>query len=86
MIRLVTHISQDSILQAIQPGANNIEERSPVFEDVQNGVMRTSVSYNPGIGRYLLIVQQVNRFANKDFHTGIYESIGAVGPVADRPV
>ncbi|MBU1191598.1 MAG: DUF4185 domain-containing protein [Gammaproteobacteria bacterium] len=60
--------------------ASDINSRAPVFEDPVNGVMRTSVSYNPGLGRYLLITQQVNRFRNSDFHIGVYEAPDPWGP------
>jgi hypothetical protein len=57
-----------------------INSRAPVFEDPVNGVMRTSVSYNAGLGRYLLITQQVSRFRNSDFHIGVYEAPEPWGP------
>lgn len=58
----------------------DINSRAPVFEDPVNGVMRTSVSFNVGLGRYLLITQQVNRFRNSDFHIGVYEAPDPWGP------
>jgi len=57
------------------PGA-----RAPVFEDPVNGVMRTSVSYNAGLERYLLITQQVNRFESDNGHIGIYDAPEPWGP------
>ena len=58
----------------------DVNSRAPVFEDPVNGIMRTSVSYNAGLGRYLLITQQVNRFRNSNFHIGIYEAPEPWGP------
>ncbi|MHC4593764.1 MAG: hypothetical protein ACYS9C_03855 [Planctomycetota bacterium] len=61
----------------------DIKARKPVFEDAQNGVMRTSVIYNPGIERYILIVQQVTRYMDlngKKGHIGIYEAPEPWGP------
>jgi hypothetical protein len=55
-------------------------KRTAVFTDAANGVMRTSVSYNPGLGRYLLITQQVNRFRDEDGHIGIYDAPEPWGP------
>lgn len=55
-------------------------ERQPVFRDTRNGIMRTSVSYNPGLGRYLLITQQVSRLKDKDGHIGIYDAPTPWGP------
>ncbi len=54
--------------------------RQPVFEDAVNGVMRTSVSYNPGIGRYILITQQVSRYQSQSGHIGIYDAPEPWGP------
>jgi len=59
--------------------SSSVGSRKPVFKDSTNGVMRTSVSYNAGLGRYILITQQVTRFAN-DFHIGIYEAPEPWGP------
>ena len=56
------------------------DQRTPVFSDPANGVMRTSVSYNPGIGRYLLITQQVSRLKSADGHIGIYDAPEPWGP------
>jgi hypothetical protein len=36
--------------------------------------MRTSVTYNRGIGRYILITQQVSRKHDENGHIGIYEA------------
>lgn len=55
-----------------------VEDRSPVFSDPENGVMRTSVTYNAGLGRYLLITQQ--RTTKKGGYIGIYESGAPWGP------
>lgn len=60
--------------------SNSDQEASPVFEDSPNGVMRTSVSYNQPLGRYLLCTQQVSRFADKDYHIGLYEAPEPWGP------
>lgn len=57
-----------------------IGDREPVFRDAVNGVMRTSVSYNPGLKRYFLITQQVSRFKKKNGHIGIYEAPQPWGP------
>jgi len=59
--------------------SSNIAERAPVFSD-PNGVMRTSVAYNKGLGRYLLITQQVDRFRDKNGHIGIYDAPEPWGP------
>lgn len=58
----------------------DINSRAPVFEDPVNGIMRTSVSYNSGLGRYLLVTQQVSRFRNGNFHIGVYEAPAPWGP------
>ena len=42
--------------------------------------MRTSVAYNKGLGRYLLITQQVDRFRDKNGHIGIYDAPEPWGP------
>ena len=60
-----------------------IEERQPVFKDSDNGVMRTSVIYNPGLKRYILTVQQVGRYKDLrgiNAYIGIYESKEPWGP------
>jgi hypothetical protein len=56
----------------------DIDQRSSVFSDA-NGIMRTSVTYNAGLQRYLLVTQQVSRF-KKDGHIGIYEATEPWGP------
>lgn len=68
-------------------GANNSptwssssSDRVPAFSDDANGVMRTSVSYNAGLGRYMLTTQQVNRLKTDDYHIGIYEAPEPWGP------
>ncbi len=58
----------------------DIAARKPVFSDPANGVMRASVGYNPGIGRYLLTVQQVSRFRSRNGHIGIYDAPEPWGP------
>jgi hypothetical protein len=58
----------------------NIAKRRPVFRDPKNGVMRTSVSYNAGLKRYILITQQVDRFRSKNGHIGIYDAPEPWGP------
>lgn len=57
---------------------HNLDLRKPVFEDI-NGVMRTSVTYNTGLKRYILITQQISRFKDKGY-MGIYESKFPWGP------
>jgi hypothetical protein len=57
--------------------SKDVNSRSAVFSD-PNGVMRTSVSYNPGLKRYLLITQQITRMT--DGYIGIYESKAPWGP------
>ncbi len=59
---------------------SDIVARKPVFNDPVNGIMRTSVSYNPGLDRYLLVTQQVSRVRDDDFHMGIYDSPTPWGP------
>lgn len=60
--------------------SNDINARKPVFEDAINGTMRTSVSYNAPLKRYLLTTQQVSRWADQDGHIGIYEAPQPWGP------
>ncbi|MCG6873189.1 MAG: DUF4185 domain-containing protein [Gammaproteobacteria bacterium] len=60
--------------------ASQPEKREPVFADPENGVMRTSVSYNPGLGRYFLITQQVSRYLLRNGHMGIYDAPEPWGP------
>ena len=60
-----------------------IEERQPIFKDSENGVMRISVIYNPGLKRYILTAQQVGRYKDLNgnkAHIGIYESTEPWGP------
>lgn len=57
-----------------------VQDRQPVFADPVNGVMRTSVSYNPGLDRYLLITQQVNRNKAGGAMIGIYDAPEPWGP------
>lgn len=58
--------------------SGNVLERAPAFADAVNGVMRTSVTYNAGLGRYLLITQQHTR--QRGGYIGIYESEAPWGP------
>lgn len=58
----------------------NLSDRKPAFIDETNGIMRTSVSYNAGLGRYILTTQQVNRFQKDNYHIGIYEAMEPWGP------
>jgi hypothetical protein len=66
--------------------SSTFERRRPVFADAANGVMRTSVSYNDRIGRYLLTTQQVCRHSAAsdehcgNHHMGIYEAEKPWGP------
>jgi hypothetical protein len=55
-------------------------ERLPVFTDASNGVMRTSVSFNRGLGKYFLITQQVSRHRDDGAHIGIYAADTPWGP------
>lgn len=57
-----------------------LEGREPVFSDERNGVMRTSVSYDPRLERYLLITQQVSRFRDGGGRIGIYDAPEPWGP------
>ena len=57
--------------------STNASARQPVFQDVTNGVMFTSVSYNPGLGRYLLITNH-SQFGNGNI--GIYDAPEPWGP------
>lgn len=52
----------------------------PVFSDPDNGIMRTGVTFNAGLGRYILSAQQVSRFRDKDGHIGIYDAHSPWGP------
>jgi len=58
----------------------DVNARKSVFEDSLNGVMRTSVIYNAGLKRYILITQQKSRFKEKDGHIGIYDAPQPWGP------
>ncbi|HXV75512.1 MAG TPA: DUF4185 domain-containing protein [Candidatus Polarisedimenticolaceae bacterium] len=60
--------------------SSNLSNATPVFADPANGVMRTSVSYNAPLGRYILITQQVSRFEADDYHIGIYDAPQPWGP------
>jgi hypothetical protein len=55
-------------------------DRKPAFSDDTNGIMRTSVSYNAGLGRYILTTQQVSRHQADDYHIGVYEAAEPWGP------
>ena len=56
----------------------DVARREPVFRDPGNGVMRTAVNYNAGLGRYLLVTQQ--RTVQRGGYIGIYESDAPWGP------
>jgi hypothetical protein len=58
----------------------NIAEHKPVFTDPENGVMRTSVSFNKGLGRYILMTQQISRFRSLGGRIGIYDAPEPWGP------
>jgi len=60
--------------------SGNVQDRRPVFSDAANGVMRTSVSYNAGLGRYLLTTQQVDRNQSGGARIGIYDAPEPWGP------
>jgi hypothetical protein len=51
--------------------------RKPVFEDETNGVMRTSVTFNSGLNRYLLITEHTQRSGG---NIGIYDAPEPWGP------
>ena len=59
--------------------------RKAVFKDTKNtttntgGVMRTSVTYNAGLGRYILTTQQVKR-TTPGAYIGIYDAPNPWGP------
>lgn len=62
------------------PGwTRDVCQRESVYRDDVNGVMRTSVTYNSGLGRYLLVTQQVSRLRGNG-HMGIYEARTPWGP------
>lgn len=52
-------------------------ERAPVFEDAANGAGRTSVTYNEGLGRYLLATEHTESHAG---HLGLFEAPEPWGP------
>ncbi len=56
------------------------DSAQPVFSDQSNGVMRTSVTFNAGLGRYLLSTQQVSRNRDQDGYLGIYDAPEPWGP------
>ncbi|MCB0667272.1 MAG: DUF4185 domain-containing protein [Saprospiraceae bacterium] len=59
------------------------QDHQPVFQDEHNGIMRTSVIYNPGLQRYIMVVQQVGRYKElqgRKAHMGIYEAPEPWGP------
>jgi len=60
--------------------SDDIEDRAPVFEDRGRGLMRSSVSYNAGLRRYLLLSQQVSRWEIRNGHLGIYDAPEPWGP------
>ncbi|MEX2124957.1 MAG: DUF4185 domain-containing protein [Woeseia sp.] len=57
---------------------SDIGDRAPVFSDPEDGVMLTSVTYNAGLDRYLLITQQ--RTHKRGGYIGIYEGPAPWGP------
>ncbi len=52
----------------------------PAFSDPANGVMRTSVAFNAGLGRYILSTLHVSRFREHDGRLGIYDAPEPWGP------
>lgn len=60
--------------------SGDLEERQPAFEDRGRGLMRSSISYNAGLGRYLLMSQQVSRWDIRNGHIGIYDAPNPWGP------
>lgn len=58
--------------------SSDVADRKPAFRDAENGVMRTSVTYNAGLDRYLLITQQ--RTTKRGGYIGIYEAPAPWGP------
>jgi hypothetical protein len=54
-----------------------ISKREPVYQDVVNGVMKTSLSYNPGLDRYFLITEHTG--VSKG-NIGIFEAPEPWGP------
>ncbi len=53
---------------------------APAFSDPANGVMRTSVTYNAGLGRYILSTPHVSRYRECDGYLGIYDAPEPWGP------
>ena len=81
----ITQQSQYEFFAGLDSSGNptwtgNNADRKPVFEDTDNGVMRTSVIYNPGLNRYLLTTQQVDRYKSGSGHIGIYDAPNPWGP------
>jgi len=60
--------------------SSDVNARKPIFEDSVNGAMRTSVIYNAGLKRYILVTQQKSRFKANDGHIGIYDAPEPWGP------
>lgn len=58
----------------------SLRDRAPVFEDAENGVMLTSVSYNAGLDRYLLVTHHVSRHRDDGGRIGIYDAPEPWGP------
>ncbi|MGK7397302.1 MAG: hypothetical protein ACNS62_22185 [Candidatus Cyclobacteriaceae bacterium M3_2C_046] len=54
--------------------------RESVFTDIKNGIMRTSVIYNPGLQKYILATQHVGRYHADGARVGFYESDNPWGP------
>jgi glycerophosphoryl diester phosphodiesterase len=52
----------------------------PSFSDRDNGVMRTSVTFNAALGRYILTTPHVSRYRNEDGYMGIYDAPEPWGP------
>ena len=57
----------------------DINAKKAVFKDEINGVMRTSVTYNAGLGRYILTTQQISRNLPGSY-IGIYDAPNPWGP------
>jgi hypothetical protein len=55
----------------------DMDSRRPVFQDLENGVMTVSVSYNPGLRRYFLITEHT---AGMQGNIGIYDAAEPWGP------
>jgi hypothetical protein len=60
--------------------SSRFADREPVFIDAENGVMRTSVIYVPGLDRYILMTQQVSRLRSEGGMIGIYDAPDPWGP------